>query len=193
MIREWLFKQNWFINILIRLKELIVPRQDIDWLVTRGLRLGRNVFIGSDVIIDPFFSWLVSIGDDSFLTSRVFILAHDASTKKHIGYSKIGRVSIGCKTFIGVGAIILPGVKIGDNAIIGAGSVVSHDIPDNSIAVGNPARVIGSTSDFVEKHKKFLNSRPIYQCEGRVLGDKMTDAERKRSLEQMRDEWGYVL
>jgi acetyltransferase-like isoleucine patch superfamily enzyme len=51
---------------------------------------------------------------------------------------------IGKNTFIGVGAIILPGVNIGDEVIIGAGAVVTKDIPSNTIAVGNPARVIKS-------------------------------------------------
>lgn len=103
--------------------------------VRNGLRLGKNVYIGSNVILDDSFCWLISIGDEVTITSRVVILAHDASTKKHLGYTKVAPVSIGAKTFIGMGSIILPGVKIGKNVVIGAGSVVTHDIPDNSCCI----------------------------------------------------------
>ena len=72
----------------------------------------------------------------------VQILAHDVSTKRNLGYTKIGKVSIGNDVFIGRGTIILPNVRIGNNVVIGAGSIVTSDIPDNSIAVGNPCRVI---------------------------------------------------
>ena len=56
------------------------------------------------------------------------------------------RVTIGKNVWIGSGSIILPGVSIGDNSIIGAGSVVNKDIPENSIAVGNPCKVIKKIS-----------------------------------------------
>ena len=56
-------------------------------------------------------------------------------------------VHIGNGVWIGSGSIILPGVTIGDNAVIGAGSVVTKDVPEGMIAVGNPARVIGSVKD----------------------------------------------
>jgi maltose O-acetyltransferase len=117
---------------------------DIDTLKKRGLMIGNNVFIASDALINPSFPWLISIGDNCFITSRVIILAHDASTWNHIGYAKIGNVSIGKSTFIGVGSIVLPNVTIGDNVIIGAGSVVTGDIPDGVVAAGNPILLPGS-------------------------------------------------
>ena len=57
------------------------------------------------------------------------------------------RVNIGKNVWIGSGSIILPGVTIGDNSIIGAGSVVTKNIAENSIAVGNPAKVIKTISE----------------------------------------------
>lgn len=92
----------------------------------------------------------------------VHVLAHDASTQIPLGVSKVGRVTIGDNVFVGIGSIILPNVKIGNNVVIGAGSVVSKDIPNNCVAAGNPIQIIGSYDDFVEKHRKNMEVRPVY-------------------------------
>jgi len=123
-------------------------------LTRRGLKLGKRVYIHTTVIIDNDYPWLISIGDDCTFSANVIILAHDASSKPYLGYVKIDKVTIGCRTFVGAGSIILPGVNIGADVIVGAGSVITHDIPDNTVAAGNPARVIESTSEFIEKHRK---------------------------------------
>lgn len=78
----------------------------------------------------------INIGSNCLITRGVYLLAHDAAR----GIKK--DIHIGNNCFIGVGAIILPGVSIGDNCIVGAGSVVTKDIPSNSICAGNPAKVI---------------------------------------------------
>lgn len=75
----------------------------------------------------------------------------------HLGYTRSANVRIGNRVFIGASAIVLPGVTIGDNVIIGAGSVVTKDIPSNSVAAGNPARVICSIDKYVEKERKKMN------------------------------------
>ncbi len=69
--------------------------------------------------------------------------------------SFIGTIEIGDNVFIGARSIILYNVKIGNNCIIGAGSIVTKDIPDNSVAVGVPAKVIGKYEDIVKKYKKY--------------------------------------
>jgi acetyltransferase-like isoleucine patch superfamily enzyme len=63
-------------------------------------------------------------------------------------------ITIGNDVYSGIRSIILPGVKIGNRVIIGAGSIVSKDIPDNSVAVGTQARVIKSVDDYLEQMKK---------------------------------------
>jgi len=83
----------------------------------------------------------------------VQIIAHDASMKGHLGYTLIGKITIGNKVFIGAGLIIFPGVTIDDNSIIGTGNIVKHDIPCNVVAAGNPARVLFSLDDFLMRHK----------------------------------------
>jgi maltose O-acetyltransferase len=125
----------------------------------KGLKIGRRVHISSPSGIDDRFCYLVSIGDYCILGEDVLIYAHDASTQMHLGYTKKDKVTIGCRTFVGARTIILAGVNIGDDVIIGAGSVVTHDIPNNSIAVGNPARVIKSTSEYIEEQIRNLTTR----------------------------------
>lgn len=117
-----------------------------------GMKVGKNFQCASSVFIDPAHCFLVSIGDDCTFTSKVHILAHDASTKKHLGYTKIGKVDIGNRVFLGVGTIVLPGVSIGDDVIVGAGSVVTRSIPAKEVWAGNPARKICSLADYLEKH-----------------------------------------
>jgi acetyltransferase-like isoleucine patch superfamily enzyme len=62
-----------------------------------------------------------------------------------------GQIAIGSNTFVGIGTTILPGVTIGNNCVIGARSVVTKDIPDDSVVVGTPAWLIGNTKDYIER------------------------------------------
>ena len=112
-------------------------------LIKMGLKVGKNFKRLNGVILDPSHCWLISIGDNVTMAPRVHILAHDASTKFFLNYTKIGRVIIGNNVFIGAESIILPNITIGDNVIIGAGNIVTKDIPPNSIYAGNPAKIVG--------------------------------------------------
>lgn len=64
--------------------------------------------------------------------------------------------------FLSGGAIVLPNVQIGNNVIIGAGSVVCKSIPDNSVAVGNPAKVIATFDDYIKKNKNMMQASPVF-------------------------------
>jgi maltose O-acetyltransferase len=133
----------------------------IKQLKRKGLTIGQNVYVGERVSIDSCFCWLVSIGRDCVLGDGVAILAHDASTLRHLSCMKIGKVSLGDRTFVGANSIILPNVKIGRDVVIGAGSVVTKDVPDGVVVVGNPARIIGKTADFVKKHESAFKVRTV--------------------------------
>ena len=87
-------------------------------LVKKGLIVGDNFSRQGNCIIDPPHCWLIEIGNNVTLASGVYILAHDASTKKILGYAKIGNVKIGDNVFIGAKSIILPNVNIGNNTLI---------------------------------------------------------------------------
>ena len=131
-------------------------------LIKFGLTVGDSFSRQEKTLIDQSHCWLINIGNNVTLAPRVHILAHDASTKKALGYTRIGIVDIGNNVFIGASSTVLPGVTIGDNVVIGAGSVVSRDIPTNSVAVGNPAKVICSYDDFVERKKTEIERTVVF-------------------------------
>ena len=145
---------------------------NINQLVKDGLKIGNNVNIMGECIIDPGHCWLIEIGDNVTLAPRVHVLAHDASTKKFLGYTRIAKVKIGNNVFVGAGSIILPSVTIGDNVIIGAGSVVTKNCNTNGIYVGNPAKKIADFDEYIEKHKNNICSGeyPVFD-ESYKIGD----------------------
>ena len=128
----------------------------------RGVRIGKN-FDAPDSVIDYCFGFLVTIGDNVTLSGTT-VLAHDGSTKKILGYSKVGNVVIGNNVFVGYGSIILPNVRIGNNVIVGAGTIVSKDIPDNVVVVQGKEstyRILCSYDEYVEKNKQKINNLPV--------------------------------
>jgi maltose O-acetyltransferase len=165
---------------------------DPEALAARGLKLGRNVYIGRSTVFDGGFLWLISVGDDTTISARVEVLAHDASTRRHLGYSVVAPVTIGSRVYVGVGAIILPGVTIGDDAIIGAGSVVRHDVAPETLAVGVPARAVGTVEEYIERHRQLMRERPVYEGWEWTLGGGITESRMRRMREELRSGHGYV-
>lgn len=162
-----------------------IDYNSIEYLRSRGVEIGEDVNILNS-LIDFDHGFLVSIGNHVTLTG-VRILAHDASTQIPLGVSKVGRVIIGDEVFVGQGSIVLPNVRIGSRVVIGAGSVVSRDIPDNSIAAGNPIQIIGAYDEFVEKHKQKMKERPVYS----TLWSEKTWEEKKQMRKDLMDGIGY--
>lgn len=119
---------------------------------------GKHIFIGNQVIINMNCTFvdnnIIEIGDNVLIASNVQLYTATHSTKVYerivedwdkgmeICKTYAFPIKIGNGVWIGGGAIILPGVTIGENSVIGAGSIVTHSIPDNCVAVGNPCRVI---------------------------------------------------
>ena len=144
-------------------------RRSIRSLIAHGMKIGNHVHIMPGVFVDEAYASLISIGDNCKIASGVKILAHDASMYRDLGYAQIGRVDIKENSFIAINAIILPGVTIGPNAIIGAGSVVNRDVPEDSVAAGSPAHVICTKDAFLNKHRDHFNNAEKYK--GTVFGD----------------------
>lgn len=108
------------------------------------INIGKNIATNNGVMICS--AGRIDIGDDCLIGQDVLIIDHDAhGIKPHERRSSIGNVrfiDIGNNVWIGSKVIILPGVKIGNNCIVGAGAVVTSQFPDNAVIAGNPARVI---------------------------------------------------
>ena len=125
---------------------------------------GSNIEIGDDfyanyncIVLDVA---KVTIGNNVMLAPNVAIYTaghpiHPDSRKS--GYEYGIPITIGNNVWIGGNVVVNPGVKIGDNAVIGAGSVVTRDIPDNAIAVGNPCRVVRYITE--EDRKYYFKNR----------------------------------
>ena len=169
------------------LKELVMKlrgQASTQQLIKKGLTVGSHFSRRNDVHIDGSHAYMITIGDHVTLAGGVTILAHDASTKMHLGYTRIAPVNIGNRVFIGQNALILPGVRIGDDVIIGAGSVVTKDVPSNCVVVGNPATKLCATDDYLSKQKSRLGELPVFGCEycGNVTREQM-DTLRKSTKE----------
>lgn len=149
------------LNAYIRYKSY---KNKLNTKINNGLKLGKNVTIMPGATIDDRYPYLISIGDNCSLSNGVLILAHDATTYKFTnGYTRIGKVEIKDNCFIGSNVIILPGVTIGPNVLIAAGSVVNKDIPPNSCVAGVPARIYQKFDEFIKYHQESIKNRPSFE------------------------------
>lgn len=108
-----------------------------------GVRIvGHRHFIGRGVCFDAVAPEMIHIGDHVHITDGCVFLTHFLDTNKPGINWSFGEIHIGSGAFIGARTVIAKPCKIGMNAIVGAGSVVTKDIPDNEIWAGNPAKFI---------------------------------------------------
>lgn len=130
-----------------------------------GVTIGEGTCVYKDVKLSISKNEKISIGNNCVLTGCT-IIAHDASTNRLLGL-KYGEPSpslpviIQDDCFIGYGSTILMGVTIGKGSIVGAGSVVTKDVPSGSVVAGNPAKVIMTTDELIEKRKREFFENPI--------------------------------
>ena len=163
---------------------------NLEQLKVNGLKVGEGFSYGSYCFLDPSFCFLIQIGNHVTFSTRVHVLAHDASTKKILGYSKVGRVMIGDGSFVGANVTILPGISIGSNSIIGAGSVVTKDIPENEVWAGNPARKIASLKEY---SAKIINGKYKKYGEKYTIGCGITEEEKREMIHALdKSKWILV-
>lgn len=160
-------------------------------LIKMGMTVGNNFKRLNGVILDPSHCWLITIGDNVTIAPRVHILCHDASTKEFLGYTKIGTVEIGNNVFIGAESVILPGVTIGNNVIIGANSTVTHDIPENSVVAGSPAKIISTLDEYINKEKDRMSGAPVYDVNYTLRGN-LTSEKIKQQKTELKNTIGFV-
>ncbi len=114
-----------------------------------GVKVGKGSKIAASVEIDMSAPELITIGKNVWVTRGVMLLCH----QRDLSFYEVGKPVMDCPlkfapinikdgVHVGIGSIIMPGVTIGEGAVIGAGSVVTRDIPPYCVAVGAPAKVI---------------------------------------------------
>ena len=175
------------INTII--EKLRFKKDPIDYCRKMGVKIGNDCQIMGTKFPFGTEPYLVEIGDRVRINSGVQFITHDGSVwvLRGIGNAAFGplndtdenltdvdifgRIEVGNNVQIGSNAMILPGVKIGSNVIIGAGAIVTKDIPDDSVAVGIPAKVIENIAEYYRKNKKYV-----------VHTKKLTGQEKKEFL-----------
>lgn len=135
-----------------------------DYYIKRGRRVRCYA-------AESLFPHLIEIGDDFINAPGAKILTHDASLLLFNRKIRVQKTIIGNQVFLGLNAIIMPGVRVGNKVIIGAGTIVTKDVPDNSVVVGNPARIICTVDEYIAK------------CEQRRIAYDITD-EFKKCLDE---------
>lgn len=155
----WRVIKQFFRNIHLKHLEKMLDRFYLEPFAPRKLRpilirkmgchVGKNTFFGDYVRMDTSYADMIYIGDYTHITSGCRLLCHQRDLAGYcvgdnaadLGY-KTGEIHIGKGVMVGMETIIMPGVTIGDGAIIGAGSIVTRDIPAWTIAIGRPAKVV---------------------------------------------------
>jgi maltose O-acetyltransferase len=179
------------IGRLIHIYDIKKKNRYLNRLIVRGLKMGENVEIIDTFFFDPSHCYLISIGSNCTICPNVRLIAHDASTKKMLGYTKIGRIDIKENCFLGDSVIVLPGVTIGPNSIVGAGAVVTHHIPPGSVVSGNPAKIIGTTESYLSKIKSMSKDKKIFDASYYI--GRLNETSRQELLESVSDSLGFIV
>lgn len=154
------------------------------------MKIGENCTIQAGVTFDYSLCWLIKIGNNVTIAPEAFLLAHDASTIKELHYTKVGPITIEDNVFIGARALIMPGVTIGKNSIVAAGSIVTKSVPENSIVAGNPAKVISTTNEYLEKNKKLFKQSSVFDYS--YIGN-ITNVKKEMMYGDLKNKIGFLL
>jgi acetyltransferase-like isoleucine patch superfamily enzyme len=137
----------------------------IAYLRYLGARIGNNCVILTRVGNFGSEPWLIELGDHVQLFNAVTLITHDGTSRAFRSRfpemnaafgNRFGTIRILDNCTIGYGAIILPGVTIGPNSIVGAGSVVTKDVPPDVVAAGNPARRLRSLEEHIARYRAHM-------------------------------------
>ena len=158
------------------------------WLKRRGVlhAIGEHCSIQTNVIItDPAYTRL---GNNVRLTGCT-LFGHDGSVNMlnrayELKLDRVGKIDIRDNVFVGHGAILLPGVTIGPNAIVAAGAVVNRDVPPGTIVAGAPARVVGEIDRLIERLREETARLPWAEVLARRSG--AFDPVLQRELDRIR-------
>jgi acetyltransferase-like isoleucine patch superfamily enzyme len=129
----------------------IIPLKN--WIFRTFLRMkvGENTAVALMVMVDIMFPEKITIGRNSIIGYNTTILTHEYLIEEY----RLGDVVIGSNVMIGANSTILPGLIIGDRAVVAAGSVVTKDVPEGAFVGGNPAQLIYSKEEMAKRAKEF--------------------------------------
>jgi len=145
---EWRFRFKFIIRFVLEKIAFFCPIQKLRLKChkLRGLRVGKDVYIGHEVLIDRVYTDQISIGDNSAIGDRTIITAHSNiptnTNLKKLYPRTVKPVKIGKGVWIAPNVTIIMGVTIGDESVIGTGSVVIRDVPPRTVVAGNPAKIL---------------------------------------------------
>lgn len=133
----------------------------------RGVKIGKNVHWGTHIVVDYPYPNFVVIEDGASISGNDYFLAHCKPLEYHANCSEsyVAPVIVHKHAWIAVNVTVLPGVEIGEGAIVSAGSVVSKDIPPFTVAKGNPAKVVADLAEVLrdnytaEEFEHIINER----------------------------------
>ena len=112
------------------------------FLIRKGYDIKYSTIIEGTVLLDKLYPEGIHIGENTLVAGGAVILSHDHCKRVGNNQPYLADTYIGKNCFIAVNAVVLPGVQIGNEVIVGAGAVVSKDVPSNCVVAGNPAKVI---------------------------------------------------
>jgi maltose O-acetyltransferase len=156
-----------------------------------GMQLGKDIVLPESTWIDYSHCFLISIGDRCGFGSDCAILAHDAMSNEYLDATKIGRVKIHESCYFGMRTVILPGVEIGPRSIVGSNSVVATDIPPETVAAGNPARVICSLETYLKKQRKRMEKAPLFPYKQYSI-EYLKPGLKKEMIDKLDETIGYI-
>jgi len=167
-------------KIIIRIYEILLAKasneKKVSYLRKKGIKIGQNCEIHTmSFSTEPY---LIEIGNKVRIASGTHFITHDGSImcfRDELKGGLFGKIKIGNNVFIGINCIILLNSTIGDNCIVGAGSVVRGQFPENSVIVGNPAKVVSTTTI----QKMFFRNNP-----GFIKTNNLSDSDKDKLVKK---------
>lgn len=135
--RRLIFPKRLLVRVRTFMLRRVLRMRVWRWRYVYGMDIAPTVQLGAGVMLDKMHPQGIHIGDNTYVTTGAMVLTHD-----HVRRYLRADTVIGARVFVGCRALIMPGVRIGDDVIVGAGSVVTRDVPARTIVAGNPAQVI---------------------------------------------------
>ena len=136
-----------------------------------GVKIGKNCLISTrNWSSEPY---LIEIGDNVQVTSNVYFHTHgggNVARRQNPDFDVFGKIVVEDWAYIGACSHIMPGVTIGQGALVAAGSVVTKSVAPNTVVGGNPARYIGTVEEYIARNEKYnINSKKLNAADKRAL------------------------